>query len=744
MKRLSRISTVVFACITALFGSIWLVPSSLGQESPGAPPLNIIDQLGIPGLGGSLGGDKVTFTAEYQVAEGSRNGRVSVSASIEPDWHVYSVTQLSGGPQRSEIKLASADHAALTGEFKPDVAPHVEENEFFDVPVEEHEAAVVWTAPIQLVEGVDPKSTQLKLKFNGQVCQNEGACIPIANKTIVAKFAGYYQESPVVTEFRTDAAHVTLRGTISPATVQPGGSVTLTLTAEPESPWHVYAYAPKDPKLITKPTLIAISEPSAWQASEASASVEPIEHDYELEEEPLVYFHEESVTWSVEISIPADATHGTHNIAGLIGYQTCTLSQCDLPTGAEFRGTIEVGDKAVTGKTLLSFTAANYKDAAALANQRSMASSPPNDQIAAAGTALDLENLDTQSTTADLSTPVVLMMAFVAGFILNFMPCVLPVIGLKVMAFVQQAGDSRARTFMLNVWYSLGLMSVFLILATLSVFMGLSWGEQFSSVTFNVILTAVVFAFALSFVGVWEIPIPGFVGSGKVGGLATKEGASGAFFKGVLTTILATPCSGPLLGSALTWAVLQPPAIAYAGFACVGLGMASPYLLIGAFPQLVSFLPKPGAWMDTFKNIMGFVLLGTVIFLLTFIPIPYVVPTVALMMGLWAAFWWIGRVPLTESLDKKAAAWVGATAFAVSIGLIAYGAPFEPMRTTNLVAIMSTRFQRAVDKELGDRSNSAPTRSTGSELAWKPYSRELLEQLTAEKKTVFIDFTADW
>jgi len=727
-----------------------LGPLAFAQETTDLPKLNIIDQLGIPGLGSSSGGEKATFSAEYRITEGSREGQVSVTATMEPQWHVYSVTQLPGGPMVSVIKLASSAQAAITGEFTPDVPPHIKQYEFFDVPVEEHDGTVTWTAPIQLAEGVDPTKTDLQLKFNGQVCQDEGACIPIANKAVVAKFAGYIKSEPKVTEFQTDAAHATLRGNVSPATARPGDSVSLVLTVEPESGWHIYAYAKQDPLLLTKPTLIAIREPKDWQASVATATAKPVEHETGLDEEPLAYFHEEPVSWSIEITIPKDTTPGTYTIAGLIGYQTCTLSQCDLPTGAAFRGTINVASEAKPGESLLSFTAANYKDAATLTNQTESRAASSSEHVADGGAKLDLNNLDTQSSTAELSTPVVLMMAFAAGFILNFMPCVLPVIGLKVMAFVQQAGDSRARSFMLNVWYSLGLMSVFLILATLSVFMGLGWGEQFSSVTFSVILTSVVFAFALSFLGVWEIPIPGFVGTGKVNNLATKEGPSGAFFKGVLTTVLATPCSGPLLGSALTWAVSQPPVVAYAGFGCVGLGMASPYLLIGAFPQLVSFLPKPGAWMDTFKHLMGFVLLGTVIFLLTFIPIPYVVPTVAFMMGLWAAFWWIGRVPLTESLDKKGAAWVAATAFAVLIGLLSYGAPFEPVRTTNLVAIMTSRFQRAVDQELSTRNVSLPaTREGGAsaestELAWRPYSQQLLEQLTSEKKTVFVDFTADW
>ncbi|MEO8493973.1 MAG: cytochrome c biogenesis protein CcdA [Planctomycetota bacterium] len=745
MNRLLQSVSTVFTCSLMLFGSV-----AFAQDAPDLPKLNIIDQLGIPGLGGSSGGEKAEFAAEYRIAEGTRNGRLSVTATMEADWHVYSVTQLPGGPMRSVIKLDSRDQANVTGEFKPDVPPHVKQYEFFDVPVEEHDGRVVWTAPIQLAEGIDPTATELQIKFNGQVCQDEGSCIPIANKSIVAKFAGYYKEQTAVTEFRTETSHLTLRGTIDLTSAQPGSSVTLTLTAEPTETWHVYAYAERDPKLIAKPTLIAITEPSGWPTSAVTASVKPIEYKTGLEEEPLAHFHEQPVTWSIEIAIPADTLPGPHTIAGLIGYQTCTLTDCDKPTAAAFRGTIEVGSAAVADEVSLGFTSANYKEVADRTSQASAEATASDPPVTNSETKLDLDNLHTQSTTAELSTPVVLMMAFAAGFILNFMPCVLPVIGLKVMAFVQQAGDSRARSFMLNVWYSLGLMSVFLILATLSVFLGLGWGEQFSSVTFNVILTSVVFAFALSFLGVWEIPIPGFVGSGKVGDLATKEGASGAFFKGALTTVLATPCSGPLLGPALTWAVSQTPAVAYAGFACVGLGMASPYLLIGAFPELVSFLPKPGAWMDTFKHLMGFVLLGTVIFLLTFVPIPFVVPTVAFMMGMWAAFWWIGRVPLTESLDKKASAWVAATAFAAVIAVVAYGVPLEPLRSKNLLTIMSSRFQRAVDQELSARNvaiSNEPrgdSRANGHELPWQPYTQQLLEQLTSQRKTVFVDFTADW
>ena len=189
---------------------------------------------------------------------------------------------------------------------------------------------------------------------------------------------------------------------------------------------------------------------------------------------------------------------------------------------------------------------------------------------------------------------LVMAMGFLGGLILNLMPCVLPVIGLKILSFLEQSGHSRRHALVLNVWYSLGLLAVFLVLATLAVTLGLGWGQLFSYNGFNITLVAVVFAMGLSFLGVWEIPIPGFVGRGKAVELAEKEGFAGAFVKGAITTILATPCTAPFLAPALTWAASQPPPETYAVFTAVGLGMASPYLVIGAFPGLLSFLPKPG------------------------------------------------------------------------------------------------------------------------------------------------------
>ncbi len=259
---------------------------------------------------------------------------------------------------------------------------------------------------------------------------------------------------------------------------------------------------------------------------------------------------------------------------------------------------VAVAPQPVRGTIPLVFSAISYDEVAKAAAVQVESAKSKSGGVAAADS----------TDWSDKSLATVLGLAFLAGLILNVMPCVLPVIGLKIMSFVQQAGGSRREILSLNLWFSLGLLTVFWILAGAAAFANRSWAEHFGSVAFMVSMIGIVFAFGLSFLGVWEIPIPGFVGSSAVQSAAEREGAIGAFSKGVLSTVLATPCAGPLMVPAVSWAIVQPTWLTFLAFTCIGLGMAAPYLLIGAFPRLIGFLPKPGPWMETFKQLMGFLL----------------------------------------------------------------------------------------------------------------------------------------
>jgi thiol:disulfide interchange protein len=192
-------------------------------------------------------------------------------------------------------------------------------------------------------------------------------------------------------------------------------------------------------------------------------------------------------------------------------------------------------------------------------------------------------------------------------------------------------------------------------------------------------------------------------------GAAEREGAVGAFSKGVLSTVLATPCAGPLIGPAVGWAVRQPPSLTFAAFTCIGLGMAAPYLLVGAIPRLVNLLPKPGAWMDIFKQIMGFVLMGTVIFLFLSVPANLVVPTLILLLGIGIACWLLGITPLTAEFRTKLTAWGAGVAVVVVSAVLGF-----------LVFVPSHGIE------------------------WQPFSRVALDQHLGNGNTVLVDFTANW
>ena len=479
----------------------------------------------------------------------------------------------------------------------------------------------------------------------------------------------------------------------------------LVITATVRDGLHIYAQTQPKPFLATR---ISVAESSIGVGSVG---------DFKSNHEPIRIYHDKLnvelheyegvVEWRalVELSAPSQVT----KIEGTVFAQACQEDRCFAPQ--------------------------TYKFAAELAAGALTNSSTESEKQAAAE-AFSLTELQVESTQVR-SAASVLPLAFIAGLLLNFMPCVLPVVGLKLLSFVQQANSDRKRILLMNVAYTAGLLSVMMVLATFAVFAGLGWGEQFSSAGFTITLSAIVFAFGLSFLGVWEIPLPGFIGAG---GQTKQEGYGGAFSKGILSTLLATPCSGPFLGAALAWAVTQPTYLTYSVFAAVGLGMASPYLVVGLFPSAIRFLPKPGNWMVTFKQVMGFIMLATVVYLMSFMPIASVVPTVLLLLGIGLAVWFGARTPAYEPASKQIKAWSIAASFVVLTAFVSFGW---------LHGVMQTRFERAAARLLARDSATEITltslrQSNDSHIAWQTYSPELLESLVREGKPIFVDFTADW
>ena len=742
-------------------GMLLALASILASTTPAnAQQVDFLNNLKTDLAGTADRGPVVTVSAGFAVDGDNRTGQIAITAKIADDWHIYSITQAAGGPVRTKIKLGDSPDYQVTGDFKPSVEPkkHVDNEAFKGLTLEEHTGSVTWTAPIGLSEGADPATLRITGKLFAQTCSGS-QCSPPQDFPFTAAFAPNLTQkikqlpannrASDESEGTYEVADITFHGHISPRTVRPGGKLMLTITAEPAAGWHIYELSDKPASSTgSRPTLLVLTETSGLKNGPTVASEKPL-HDAKN----TFGFHEQAVTWTVEMTVPGGNRSGPIKIEGLLGYQICENDGgCKQPAALGFEAEVAIGPETVNGQVPLKFTGDHrYADVEKLLKAPHATPSRDGAGNTDRGGKTTLLNPDQFKPAgvggAPSSLALMIGFGFLGGLILNLMPCVLPVIGLKILSFVEQSGHSRGQAFLLNLWYSLGMLAVFMALATLPVVSRLwfgqqfGWGQQFSYDAFNITLTAIVFAMALSFLGVWEIPIPGFVGGGKAGKLAAKEGFSGAFAKGAITTVLATPCSGPFLGSALGFAVAQPPLVTYLMFASIGLGMASPYLLIGAYPQLLRFLPKPGAWMDTFKQMMGFVLLATVVYLMTLIKWQLAVPTLALLVGLWAGCWWIGRTPLYAELSAKAGAWGVATIVVTLVALVAF---------QWLSPVMQERFQRTLEQEIAMKGGVAQplVRDLAADdtnvLPWRQFSMPELVALTNEGKTVMVDFTADW
>jgi thiol:disulfide interchange protein/DsbC/DsbD-like thiol-disulfide interchange protein len=323
----------------------------------------------------------------------------------------------------------------------------------------------------------------------------------------------------------------------------------------------------------------------------------------------------------------------------------------------------------------------------------------------------------------------VLGAAFLGGLILNLMPCVLPVLSLKVFSLMRHAGENPRTAWRQGVAFTVGVVISFWVLAGLLLALRaagshLGWGFQMQSPGFVLALILLFFLLGLNLFGVFEL------GASLVGLDAKATGRAGnglasSFLNGALATLAATPCTAPFMGSSLGFAAQQPPFIALLIFTFLALGMATPYLLLTIFPGALRFVPKPGAWMEAFKQFMGFLLMATVIFLVYVFgalvggeQIPYLL-VVLLIAGI--AAWIYGRWggPIHS----------GAVRFvAVVLALLALGAAIE------------------WGVELAKSSPPSMTAGGGAQAgeSWQPWTPAAVAQALAQDRPVFVDFTAAW
>jgi thiol:disulfide interchange protein DsbD len=301
------------------------------------------------------------------------------------------------------------------------------------------------------------------------------------------------------------------------------------------------------------------------------------------------------------------------------------------------------------------------------------------------------------------------------GLILNLMPCVFPVIGLKIMGFVQQAGSDRRKvmlhglTFTAGVLASFGALSSILFAARAAAGTAIGWGYQLQEPWVVCALMLLMFLLALNLAGLFEV---GTSATSVGGSLAAKQGFVGSFFSGVLATVVATPCSAPFLGAAIGAAIALPAVQFFAAFGFMALGLSLPYLVLSIFPRLIDLLPRPGAWMESFKQGMSFLLFATAGYLL-----------------------WIygGLIELENLLDPL----LGLCLIAIAAWV--HGRWNLPHRktTTRITALAVTIACAASGLLLTKPPKPAA-------IDWQVWSAATEQRLLDEGTPVYIDFTAKW
>ena len=327
----------------------------------------------------------------------------------------------------------------------------------------------------------------------------------------------------------------------------------------------------------------------------------------------------------------------------------------------------------------------------------------------------------TPASPADASLGLALVFAFIGGLFLNLMPCVFPVLGIKVLGFVKHAHGHIDALRAQGLVFAIGVVVSFLVLAGLMLALRaggtqLGWGFQLQSPVFVTLLAALFFVLGLNLFGIFEW---GAFAQSMTSSVSAKGRYADAFLAGVLATVVATPCTAPFMGAAVGFTLAQPAFVSLAVFAMVGIGMALPVTLLSWYPTLLKLLPKPGAWMATFKQVMAFPLFATVAWLVWVLGAQAgndaVLALLAGLVTIAIAAWIWGRWGTSESFLRPAFA----ATFALLGLYIAWPAPMPA-------------------------ANSGPVTFKQGEMPWEKWSPEKVVALTAVGKPVFVDFTAAW
>lgn len=474
------------------------------------------------------------------------------------------------------------------------------------------------------------------------------------------------------------------------------GVVTLRCIIPPKN--HIYGN-PVGPG-TGKPTTIQVQSPKG--ITTGTARYLPAKKHTYSGDTGFVRIYEGETKFFIPVRVDTTAPPGNYTLSMTVDSLLCSDQSC-LPEIVKIDYRFKVLPAGSGTGTLQKAVGGEYRLAAEPG--KNDVSTAPEPESTGGHSGLESVSFSPQYIASGDVTNIfqAILFGLLAGLILNFMPCVLPVVSIKIMSFVQQVQEDRREVVKMGVLFSLGILSVFLVLASLAAFLGYGWGELFKKTSFLVAMTAVVFAMSLSMFGVFTINMPSFIGRSVAGG---KSPYGDAFFKGVLATFLATPCSGPFLGATLAWALLQNPGVIFVIFISVGTGMSLPYLALSLRPGLLRFMPKPGEWMITLERVMGFLLLCTAVYLVGIIESALAAPTLWFLMFLLGGLWQYGKYGSIVNPMKRRV-----ISFAVLVALAGAGYVFSYryLPRKNVSGVISAQQIFSPGKLLENRDNGVVT-----------------------------------
>lgn len=523
-----------------------------------------------------------------------------------------------------------------------------------------------------------------------------------------------------------------------------GTTVRISALVAIEEGWHVNSHTPTFDYLI--PTVLELDLPAGWPQPKVDYPAAQ-KKSFAFADVPLSVY-DGDVVIQVQVKIPAGAPAGAVPIRARLEYQACDHSQCLPPVVSRSQLTLTV--RAAGQGAPGSDGSHGSDDSKASDTGGGRPAGIQGGGGPAAPAATTLPGHVPAGHVPGAATPppaarraptrgglaAMLLLALAGGLVLNAMPCVLPVVSLKVFGLVQSASHGRREVTRGALATAAGILVSFWALAAIAVAAAaagaaVGWGIQFQRPGFVAFLAVVVTLFCLNLWGLFEIPLPGALA--RLGGTAAREGLAGHFVSGLFATLMATPCSAPFLGTAIGFALAQPAPAVFAIFTAVGAGLALPYLVLGAAPGAARLLPRPGAWMDTLRGVMGFLLGASAVWLLYVLAAQVSPERLALFevgLLLVALCTWVRhRAPYGRSAARATASAALVAVAAASIVLAATGAGGTG----------------GAGAAAGSRSAAAPgQRQPAGLIAWVAFDRARAESLAAGGQLVFVDVTADW